>query len=81
MREKEIKAVRRSLKRTRDPERRQDLQNVLSTQSAVLDRSRALERERAQKAEYRKTERELVKDGKKPYFMKKSTFYEAREQY
>ncbi|OLL27160.1 rRNA biogenesis protein RRP36 [Neolecta irregularis DAH-3] len=68
----EIEMIRKQIKQTKIPEERDRLQNTLrsmeSRQKAREDKNRAEEILREQKAK----ERELVKNGKKPFFLKKS---------
>jgi len=68
----EMEMIRTQIKQSKNPEERDRLQNALrsmeSRQKAREDKNRADEILREQKAK----ERELVKNGKKPFFLKKS---------
>ncbi|KAK8058292.1 hypothetical protein PG994_008740 [Apiospora phragmitis] len=71
-REDELAELKKEVKKTRDPAAKEKLQRaVMSMQS----RKQMLERrdaERAVVAEHRRQEKELVKQGKQPFYLKKS---------
>ena len=71
-RDDEMRQLRAAIKKTKDPTQKEKLQRALmSMESRKKDRDR---RERAQAVmdEHRKQEKELVKQGKKPFYLKKS---------
>lgn len=70
--EKEKQVLEESLKKERDPERKAHIQRVLDRQKSM---EKAQEREEFRKnvlKQWKKTELELVKQGKKPFFLKRS---------
>ncbi len=72
MQEKERGILEESLKKERDPARKAHIQRVLDRQKAV-EKSR--EREDFQKnvlKKWKKSEQELVKQGKKPFYLKRA---------
>ncbi len=71
-RDDEMRQLRAAIKKTKDPTQKEKLQRALmSMESRKKDRERR-EREQAVMDEHRKQEKELVKQGKKPFYLKKS---------
>lgn len=58
------------LKKENDEERREELKKTLDSLSSRIQSRKQNEYEQGKKAEWRKHESALVKDGKKPFFMK-----------
>lgn len=70
--DQERQLLEQSLKKERDPERRAHIQRVLNRQDAA-EKSREREEFRSKvMKQWKKTEQELVKQGKKPFYLKRS---------
>ena len=72
-REKEVDELRKSLKKIKGVEKSSQVKRLLDQQQTLLHRSTQEAERRRVQADYRQTEKELVRSGKKPYFLKKST--------
>lgn len=71
-RETELKELKAALKKEKDPRKQERLKReVLSMESKKKTQERK-DRERAVIEEHRRKEKELVKQGKKPFYLKKS---------
>lgn len=71
-RQDEIKILAEEVRNTRDPEERMRLQDLLSKMRAQDRIKKRDDEHEALKRDWRKKELDLVKQGKKPYYLKKS---------
>lgn len=72
MKVKEKAMVEKELRKTKNPERKSQLHKLLQKMESEKQSEHAQEEKRALEKEHRKTERQLQKDGKRPFFLKKS---------
>ncbi|KAK6506956.1 rRNA biogenesis protein rrp36 [Arthrobotrys musiformis] len=71
-RESEIKSLRQEAAKEKNPIRKQEMENTLKSLESKRDaRKRRLEHDKIL-AEHKKKEREAIKQGKKPFYLKKS---------
>ncbi|KAK6362034.1 rRNA biogenesis protein rrp36 [Orbilia blumenaviensis] len=71
-RDSEIKALRQEATKEKNPIRKQELENTLKSLESKRDaRKRRLEHDKIL-AEHKKKERDAIKQGKKPFYLKKS---------
>ncbi|KAL2911825.1 rRNA biogenesis protein rrp36 [Polyrhizophydium stewartii] len=72
----EIEMLKKEIKKEKDAERRAELQATLTSKASISRKNARANKEKAQniKREWRKSEKELVGKGKKPFFLKKSDF-------
>jgi ribosomal RNA-processing protein 36 len=71
-RESEMQQLRDAIKKTKDPVQREALQRALMSMESRKKAQERKDRERAVIEEHRKQEKELVKQGKKPFYLKRS---------
>jgi ribosomal RNA-processing protein 36 len=71
-RESEMQELRATIKKTRDPVQKEKLQRALLSMESRKKTQERKDRERAVIEEHRKKEKELVKQGKTPFYLKKS---------
>ncbi|XP_062074204.1 uncharacterized protein LOC133778333 isoform X1 [Humulus lupulus] len=74
----EKEELRKQLKKSRDPEVIEELKNQLSWINKQLKPDSTKHRENAILAEHKRKEREAVKQGKKPFYLKKSDVRKQR---
>ncbi|XP_065175505.1 ribosomal RNA processing protein 36 homolog [Sycon ciliatum] len=68
----EKKELRREAKRTRDPNRKLEINTMLSRLDQQERRDQQRKEQQAAKRETRKHQQDLIKQGKKPFYLKKS---------
>jgi ribosomal RNA-processing protein 36 len=66
--------LKQELKKTRDEERRQDLKKTIDSLSSRSQARKFKEQSLSKKRELRKEEAAAVKEGKKPFYLKKCNF-------
>ncbi|EON96168.1 putative rrna processing protein [Phaeoacremonium minimum UCRPA7] len=71
-RDDEMKQLRAAVKKAKTPREKEELQRALMSMESKKKAKDRKERERAVIEEHRKQEKELVKQGKKPFYLKKS---------
>jgi ribosomal RNA-processing protein 36 len=71
-RESEMQELRATIKKTKDPVQKEKLQRALLSMESRKKTQERKDRERAVIEEHRKKEKELVKQGKTPFYLKKS---------
>lgn len=71
-RESEMQELRATIKKTRDAAQRERLQRALLSMESRKKTQERKDRERAVIEEHRKKEKELVRQGKTPFYLKKS---------
>ncbi|XP_069092526.1 ribosomal RNA processing protein 36 homolog [Pleurodeles waltl] len=69
---KEKKDIEKKLKKVKDPEQKQKLEQLLQRLAHQEKAQQARQRQREKELEFKKNQRELAKQGKKPFFLKKS---------
>jgi hypothetical protein len=70
--EEEASEIRSEVKKTKDPERREELLRVMQSLRGRVDGRKQAEVKQKAKSERTKAERELVAKGKKPFYLKES---------
>jgi len=70
--EEEASEIRSEVKKTKDPERREELLRVMQSLRGRVDGRKQAEDKQKAKSERTKAERELVAKGKKPFYLKES---------
>ncbi len=68
----EMNQLRGAIKKTKDPIAKEKLQKALTSMESRQKAQERKDRERALLEEHRKKEKELIKQGKTPYYLKKS---------
>jgi len=68
----EMNQLRAAIKKTKDPAAKEELQKTLASMESRKKARVRKERERLLLEEHRKQEKELVKQGKKPFYLKKA---------
>jgi ribosomal RNA-processing protein 36 len=71
-RDTEMAALKTSIKKAKDPRQKERLTRALTSMQGKKQARERRDAERAVIAEHRRRERELVKDGKNPFYLKKS---------
>jgi ribosomal RNA-processing protein 36 len=71
-RESEMQQLRAAIKKTKDPAQKEQLQRALTSMESRKKAQERKDRERAVLEEHRKKEKELVKQGKTPFYLKRS---------
>lgn len=69
--ESEIEMLKQELKKTRDEERKVDLKKTIDSMSSRIQARKFKEKSLTKKRELKKEEAKAVKDGKKPFYLKK----------
>jgi ribosomal RNA-processing protein 36 len=67
-----MRQIREAIAKTKDPEAKEKLQKALMSMESRKKAQERKDRERAVLEEHRKRERELVRKGKTPYYLKRS---------
>lgn len=71
-REDEMRELRQTIKKTTDPRTKEELKRELKSMEGKKETERKKEEERRVLEEHKKKEKELVKQGKSPYYLKKA---------
>mmetsp|Transcript_87330 Transcript_87330/g.232732 ORF Transcript_87330/g.232732 Transcript_87330/m.232732 type:complete len:278 (-) Transcript_87330:62-895(-) len=71
-RQEEMKELKQRMSKIKDPTAREELAAELDALQRVQQREAAVEARRERETERKRTERKLVREGKKPFFLKKS---------
>ncbi|CAI4210353.1 unnamed protein product [Parascedosporium putredinis] len=71
-RDKEIKALKAEIKKTRDDAKKEDLKRQVKSMEGKRDSQKRKDEERRVLDEHKRKEKELVKQGKQPFYLKKS---------
>lgn len=71
-RDDELKRLRAVAKKTKDPAAREELQRQVMSMESRKKAQERKDREKAVLEEHRRQEKELIKQGKKPFYLKKS---------
>jgi ribosomal RNA-processing protein 36 len=71
-RESEMRQLREAIKKTKNAAQREELQKALMSMESRKKAQERKDKERAVIEEHRKKEKELVKQGKKPFYLKRS---------
>lgn len=71
-RDSEMAALRGTIKKTKDPRQKEKLQRALASMQGKKQARQQRDAERAVITEHRRREKELVKEGKTPFYLKKS---------
>jgi ribosomal RNA-processing protein 36 len=69
--ESEIETLRKDITKEKNEEKKYQLQNILSRMQSRLNAQKLKEHRESIKRSVKKKELELVKEGKKPFFLKK----------
>ncbi|XP_078503368.1 ribosomal RNA processing protein 36 homolog isoform X2 [Lissotriton helveticus] len=72
IKKKEKEVIEKRLKKVKDPEQKQKLEQLLKRLVHQEKAQQALQKQRERELEFKKKQGELAKQGKKPYFLKKS---------
>jgi len=70
--EDELKQLRAAAKKEKDPQIKEKLERAMMSMESRLKAQKRKDRERELLDEHRKQEKELVKQGKQPFYLKKS---------
>ncbi|KAJ3322886.1 hypothetical protein HDV06_002545 [Boothiomyces sp. JEL0866] len=70
--ESELEMLKNDIQKEKDPERKEELKKTLSRLTSKINAQKLKDKQEQTKREYKKKEQALVKDGKTPYFLKKS---------
>jgi ribosomal RNA-processing protein 36 len=71
-RESEMQQLRAAIKKTKDPAQKEQLQRALTSMESRKKAQERKDRERAVLEEHRRKEKELVRQGKTPFYLKRS---------
>lgn len=71
-RDDEMKQLRVAMKKTKDPAAKEELQRQLRSMESRKKTQERKDREKAIIEDHRKQEKELIKQGKKPFYLKKA---------
>ncbi|PKS05369.1 hypothetical protein jhhlp_008743 [Lomentospora prolificans] len=71
-RDKEIKALKDTIKKTKDPVKKEELKRQVKSMEGKRDAQKRKDEERQLLEEHKRKEKELVKQGKQPFYLKKS---------
>ncbi|KAJ3262552.1 rRNA biogenesis protein rrp36 [Boothiomyces macroporosus] len=70
--ESELELLKNDIQKEKDSERKEELKKTLSRLTSKINAQKAKDKQEQAKREYKKKEQALVKEGKTPFFLKKS---------